>query len=223
MPETSTRFRVLIASPGDCQEERVALADALTRWNDVYGSRSGLELQPNLWEEDTQPELGDRPQGMINRQLVDRADILIAVFWKRLGTPTSVAPSGTAEEIHRFLQSGRPALVYFSRRPADLGDVDPRQLVALREYRQQIERIGLVGEFSTVVELREKVQKHMGILIDKLQQSRSSRGASKLSPFERVKVQEDLNATQPSREQLYAVKSPEDADYEIVFDPRDSA
>jgi hypothetical protein len=134
MPESSIRFRVLVASPGDCQEERPAIADALRRWNDIYGSRIGIEVEPNLWEVDSQPELGGHPQGILNRQLVDSADILIAVFWKRLGTPTPVAPSGTAEEINRFIERGRPVLVYFSRRPADVAEIDAEQLGSLRAY-----------------------------------------------------------------------------------------
>jgi hypothetical protein len=33
---------------------------------------------------------------------VESGDILMGVFWTRLGTPTGKAPSGTVEEIEHF-------------------------------------------------------------------------------------------------------------------------
>jgi hypothetical protein len=68
-------------------------------------------LLPVMWERDATPDLGDRPQGIINRQLVDVCDVLIGTFWAKLGTPTSEAESGTAEEIERFIKAGKPVLI----------------------------------------------------------------------------------------------------------------
>jgi hypothetical protein len=61
--------------------------------------------------------MGERPQAIINRQLVDDADLLFAVFSTRLGSPTGVAESGTAEEIERLRGMQKPVLVYFSQAP----------------------------------------------------------------------------------------------------------
>lgn len=223
MPKNSIHFHVLIASPSDCQEERAAIADALKRWNQVYGSLRGVELRPNLWEQDSQPELGERPQGIVNRQLVDSADILIAVFWRRLGTPTSEAISGTVEEIQRFLKRGAPALVYFSRRPTDLADLDTEQLKSLQAYKREIKEQGLTGEFATVAELREKVEVAVGVVVENLLKVKLQQGDSRLSRQELRRVQSEIDAARPLREQLYAAKSREDSDYDVVFDPRDSA
>ena len=52
----------------------------------------------------------------LNDQLVDRCDILVGMFWTKLGTSTGVAASGTVEEIDRFVAAGKPAMLYFSRR-----------------------------------------------------------------------------------------------------------
>ena len=50
------------------------------------------------------PRLGSgRGQGVINEQLVDDADIVLALFDSRLGQATAAAVSGTAEEITRYL------------------------------------------------------------------------------------------------------------------------
>jgi hypothetical protein len=122
----ATIVRVLIASPGDTVNERRVLREAIEDWNSLNGDQ-GVFLQPVMWERDATPELGDRPQGVINRQLVDNADMLIGIFWTRLGTPTSEADSGTVEEIERVAAAGKPVLLYFSKKPVILDSVDPEQ------------------------------------------------------------------------------------------------
>jgi hypothetical protein len=65
------------------------------------------------------PETGVRPQDAINRQLVADCELLLGMFWTKLGTSTDVADSGTVEEIDQFVRTNRPAMLYFSRRPID--------------------------------------------------------------------------------------------------------
>ncbi len=47
--------------------------------------------------------MGDRPQGIINEQLVNNCDIFIGIFWGRLGTRTGKTESGSVEEIEKFI------------------------------------------------------------------------------------------------------------------------
>jgi hypothetical protein len=77
------------------------------------------------------PELGDRPQEIVNRQVVDACDILIGIFWSRLGTPTRISDSGTEEAIERFLNTGRPVMLYFSQAPVNARTVN------LTQYRKR--------------------------------------------------------------------------------------
>ncbi len=88
-----------------------------------------------MWETHAVPTSGVRPQSAINDQLVDRCDILIGMFWTKLGTPTGVAVSGTVEEIDRFVAAGKLAMLYFSRRKAAKGKVDPKQTAKLQKFK----------------------------------------------------------------------------------------
>jgi len=58
--------------------------------------------------------MGDRPQAILNKQLGEISNILIGIFWTRLGTHTGQAESGTVEEIEEFMKAGKPVLLYFS-------------------------------------------------------------------------------------------------------------
>lgn len=156
MTYQATVVRVLIASPGDTVNERRVLREAIEDWNSVNGDQ-GFFLQPLMWERDATPELGDRGQGVINRQLVDKADMLVGIFWTRLGTPTSEADSGTVEEIERVATANKPVLLYFSSKPVVLDSVDPEQYALVRQARERFMAQGLVDQFESEEELHRKV------------------------------------------------------------------
>ena len=92
-------LQVMIASPGDVTEERNAAREEIIGWNYIGSYEKKLVILPVGWETHSSPELGDRPQAIINKQVLDDCDILIGIFWTRLGTPTDLAASGTVEEI----------------------------------------------------------------------------------------------------------------------------
>ncbi|MFI5501702.1 hypothetical protein ACIA5E_21790 [Nocardia asteroides] len=148
-------LKVLIASPGDTTEERAAVADALHGWNGARSEREQVFLFPWLWEKHAVPRLGGSPQSMINAQAVDSADIVIALFDSRLGTATDDAVSGTAEEIKRAHEAGKPVHVWFSQEPLPR-DVDTDQLNRLRQFKAELE--GLLGEYANPADLAYRVR-----------------------------------------------------------------
>jgi hypothetical protein len=107
------------------------------------------------------PEMGDRPQAIINKQLVESCDVLIGAFWTRIGTHTGVAESGTVEEIEEFIKAGKPVLLYFSSAPVVLESVDQDQYRRLTEFRKNVEGRGLVQRYEAVADLREKLARHL--------------------------------------------------------------
>jgi hypothetical protein len=117
MPSNSIRYEVLIASPGDVVGGRDVVDEVIRDWDSSHSRATGISLHSRRWELDAVPELGDRPQSVINKQIVDHADLVIALFSARLGTPTGVAVSGTAEEIERLRSIGKHVMVYFSSAP----------------------------------------------------------------------------------------------------------
>jgi hypothetical protein len=81
------------------------------------------------------PRSGVRPQAAINDELVRISDILVGMFWTKLGTHTGVAESGTVEEIDQFVAAAKPAMLYFSRRPIDPNAINVRQQRRLERSR----------------------------------------------------------------------------------------
>lgn len=151
----------MIASPGDVSEERGIVREVLHDWNDVNGSTARVLLVPVGWDSHSSPELGTRPQELINTRLLKDCDLLIAVFWTRLGTPTGMAPSGTVEEIREHVAAGKPAMVYFSSRPVAPESLDPDQYRKLKDFRSEIEVLGLVETYDDAQDFRRKLSKQV--------------------------------------------------------------
>ncbi|WP_166826450.1 DUF4062 domain-containing protein [Brevibacterium limosum] len=151
-------LRVMIASPADTVEARNAVEAAIYSWNHANAQNKQIILQPWRWETSSVPQLGDHPQSLINAQGVDESDLVFALFGGRLGSPTPGAVSGTVEEIERALEQKKPVHLYFSTAPLP-NDVDTEQLEGLRDFKQQIQAKGLLGEFSNVSQLEHEIWK----------------------------------------------------------------
>ena len=156
MPQPMTGVLVVIASPGDAAEERATVRDTLVDWNISRGRRERVALLPWLWERHVVPRMGDRPQALINSQAVDQADVIVAFFDSRLGSATGVDVSGTAEEINRGIDMGKPVHVYFSEEDLPR-DVDQQQLAALRAFQKELQDRGVLGSYSDPTDLSAQV------------------------------------------------------------------
>jgi hypothetical protein len=150
MPFSSQNYRVLVASPSDLGAERKAVAEAIAEWNALHAEVEEIVLLPVMWETHAMPEAAVRPQRAINRQLVASAEILVGMFWTKLGSPTGVADSGTLEEIDQFVRSGRPAMLYFSKKPAP-PPIDKK----LQKFKAKTYQTALCGTFNSISGLKK--------------------------------------------------------------------
>ncbi|SNT49710.1 protein of unknown function [Tardiphaga sp. OK246] len=161
MSFTANVLRVLIASPSDLAEERKAAIEAVYEWNAQHAFAESTVLLPVAWETHAMPATGVRPQQAINEQLVHSSDILLGMFWTKLGTTTGAAESGTVEEIGKFVADGKPALLYFSNRPIDPNKIDLKQHRRLKAFQAATYTTALVGSFVSPDELKTKASRDL--------------------------------------------------------------
>ena len=174
MPRQATVYRILIASPSDVVQERKAIPEVIHHWNAVNSLRREVILEPVLWETHATPEMGDRPQAIINKQLVSNCDILIGTFWTRIGTHTINAESGTVEEIAEFIKAKKPVLLYISSVPVVPESINTEQYTELLKFVEQYKKEGLISNYESIAELREKLQGHVTKTIDALESGTTS-------------------------------------------------
>ena len=101
------QIRIVVASPNDVIKECEALFSIIDRVNRNTAERLGLILMLGRWETDTYPGFHvDGPQGLVDSILkIEDCDILIGIFWKRFGTPTSDGKTGTEHEFYNAYEA----------------------------------------------------------------------------------------------------------------------
>lgn len=157
----------MIASPGDVEQERRIAREVIHDWNDLHSEQSGIVLLPISWETHSSPEMGEHPQAIINKQVLKDADLLVGIFWTRLGTPTGEAESGTVEEIQEHIKADKPAMIYFSKKPVELDSVDQDQYQKLKAFKESTQETGLYHEYNSLGHFKEDLYRHLVMTINK--------------------------------------------------------
>lgn len=165
MPFPATVFNVLIASPSDVPQERQIIAECLHAWNALHSKDTGKVLLPVMWESHSAPSMADRPQGVLNDQMVRSCDMLIGAFWTRLGSPTGEEMSGTVEEIKWFLKNNKPVMLYFSEAPINPNKIDLSQFQALNQFKQEIMEKGIVGQYSEISDFERRLYSQITVIV----------------------------------------------------------
>ena len=114
----ATVIETFIATPSDIVQERALIRDIINEWNIVNSKTRNVILKDLGWENDIYSSFSDgRPQESINKQILEKSDLLIGVFWTRVGTPTGDYISGSVEEITKHINADKPVLLFFSDMP----------------------------------------------------------------------------------------------------------
>jgi hypothetical protein len=167
MPETVTEITVFIASPGDVAKERRALDVVADEINRTVGSAEGFRLAVKKWETRARPAAG-RPQGVINQQL-GPSDIFVGVMWKRFGTPTGKAGSGTEEEFDEAYaqwkrkRKHKPEILFYFRESKFYPKTaaETRQFAAVQAFREKAQARALTWTYPSAARFPDVVRPHL--------------------------------------------------------------
>jgi hypothetical protein len=206
----------MIASPGDVEVERSIVREVIADWNAANTSVTGKMLQPVGWDTHSAPEMGDRPQSIINKQVLKQSDLLVAVFWTRLGTPTDVAPSGTVEEIGEHVKAGKPAMIYFSNAPVRPDSVDEEQYKALKEFREECKRRGLIETYESQTDFRNKFARHLATTLNSHPYFAGSKKTEVGSDFPELVARKSARPSLTKEAQELLIEASRDASGQIV-------
>lgn len=165
-------IRLFIASPGDVSKERDEACRAVLLWNAANSFSRNTIVEAVRNETHAMSELGGPCQDLINKQLLDRCDFLVAIFHARLGTKTKTDPSGTAQEIREFskLKGLNQVMVFFnddnipSNTAAD-------ELARFRDFRESIQQMGIAVSYPSNEKFAEVFGHQLNLRMNKLIES----------------------------------------------------
>lgn len=161
MPQNIIQYKLLISCPSDIQDEISIIRDVIKQFNEQYTDVLGIEVKEKHWSTDSYSQSGERPQAILNEQIVNDCDAAVAVFWSRFGTPTGRYGSGTEEEIELMLEKGRQVFMYFSEKPLSPELLNAEEQARIKEFRDKYKNRGLYFTYSSDDEFRKMFFAHL--------------------------------------------------------------
>lgn len=155
-------YRIMIGAPSDITAEIQMACDVIRHWNDFNSERDKIVLLPIHWSINSYPLSGNRPQKFLNKQLVEKSDLLICIFGTRIGTPTGKDISGTVEEFHEHVKADKDVMMFFKNTAENVSSLDIQQLQQLNEFKKSIKDFVLWCDY-------QKTEDFKNLLSEKLQ------------------------------------------------------
>lgn len=168
MNKKSKIIKVTLCGPGDVKKELKIAREVIDKWNQANWESTGWGLKDQHWNTDAVPTMAERGQAAINHQLIDDSDIVVAILWTRLGTPTGLAGSGTEEEITRAMAREIRVLPYFSNLEAPADHHDKFQAEKLAAFRSKMMKTALPFTFQSRKQFRELFESHLDAAVKEL-------------------------------------------------------
>ena len=160
-------FRCFIASPGDTSQERDLCDKVIEDINTSMGSYFGFRLETVKWENNVHPAIGSDGQAVINEQIGLDYDIFIGIMYKKFGTPTPRAGSGTEEEFNRAISlhetnSDVEIMFYFNNKASNISEIDATQLFEVKAFKEKVKNAGcLYWDYDGQEEFANYLRKHL--------------------------------------------------------------
>lgn len=167
--QNGTFVRIFIASPGDVYQERDEACRMIHNWNAAHSMSRSVLIEPVRVETHSHAVQGGHPQDLINSQLLDRCDLLVAILWSRLGTPTNSDLSGTVQEIREFSETKGPdrVLIFFCDRALPSSS-DLSQVQAVRDFKDSIKSNGLYAPYTEVAEFGSSFRHQLDLALNRI-------------------------------------------------------
>ncbi|MCH5279183.1 MAG: response regulator [Christensenellaceae bacterium] len=168
MTKSINVYDLLISCPSDVSKFVNLLEKQVNHFNNYFGRANGVIVRCRYWTKDTYSEFGNSPQDLINRQIVDSSDMVVAVFWSRFGTATENYGSGTEEEIERMLSLKKQVFLYFLDKPIPPSKLDHAQYDKIIKFKEKHSNNGVFFTISNEKTLATKFRENMELYFDSI-------------------------------------------------------
>jgi len=165
MARTVTLFKIFVASPSDLKDERTLIEEVIDELNLSTFNNTDIKIELKKWETHANPDIGDYPQQVINRDISDDYDIFIGLLWSKFGTQTRDYGSGTEEEfynaysLHKKLPSSIKIMFYFKQAAIPFEKIDTDSINSIRKFRSKISSEGvLFWDYNTIEEFQKLIR-----------------------------------------------------------------
>lgn len=161
------KLKIFVASPSDVSEERDIVSVVVQELRRTIGDIRNVNLETIRWETHSWPDIGEDTQDVINNQ-IGEYDVFVGIMWKRFGTPTKRAESGTGEEFERayefFKKYKRPKIMFYFRKTPFYPENEDElaQIRKVLRFRKKLSDLGvLFWEYQRPLDFERDVREHL--------------------------------------------------------------
>lgn len=162
MARTALVFDVFLGSTGEASDVRGKIREKLES-KELIDTALIAEISYRVSDgEDVAPQISTDGQAAINEEFVQSADVAIVIIRSRLGTPTSRAESGAAEEaaeiIKRWKRGENCQLMLCFDQQIDGRSLDAKEWERVVAFKTQVRKLGvLTKDFEGADELEQSI------------------------------------------------------------------
>lgn len=160
-----THYYFLLSCPSDVESDINIILEVVNDVNHTIGEANYINIVPLFWKRDAIPSAGDSAQNIINKQVLEEADGVIALFWTKFGTPTDTYGSGTEEKIVRAIEASKDVVLLCSEKQISPKQMDFGQYQKVEAFKKAYH--GLFASYSTEAGLKEQLRRILTDLIFK--------------------------------------------------------
>ncbi|KAA6332698.1 hypothetical protein EZS27_018822 [termite gut metagenome] len=140
-------YKCFIASPNDTIKEREICDNVFDEINKNLGYIYNFRIESLKWENDVRPSFGKDSQDVINEQIGNDYDIFVGIMYKKFGSPTTNADSGTEEEFNNAYSRYEKKdiieiMLYFNNKPTNLNEIDPKEWEKVKSFKLKVAKLG---------------------------------------------------------------------------------
>jgi nucleoside 2-deoxyribosyltransferase len=151
----------MISCPSDVKTEVEIIERVVANINDSIGLSMDIFIKTLHWSKNVMPEAGDYPQSIINKQILDKSDAIVAIFGNKVGSPTNNYDSGTIEEIEKMIEKGKQVFIYFSDKPVRKSEIDMKSERKIQNFKKKYQDRGIYAIYNSDEEFNNIVSKHL--------------------------------------------------------------
>ena len=173
--EDTRIIKCFIGSPGDTTVERGLCDKVIKEINESRGQFEGFRLETLKWEDNTHPAIGRDGQDVINGQIGLDYDIFIGIMFKKFGTATLRAGSGTEEEFDRALSLHKrnkdvQIMFYFNIQSVKLDEINVEDLAKVNEFKKKVRGKGkkegcFTWDYDGPTDFETQLRRHLNLYI----------------------------------------------------------
>ena len=160
MKSNMKELQILISAPSDVKKEIDIAIKIIENFNVTTGRVNNITLIPIHWQRDSFHEEDESAQKLLNQQIYDDSDIVLAIYKTKFTSQSGLWDSGT-EEIERILEDKKPIFLYFSTMPFDFSKVDIEQHQKIRKFKNDYQSRRIYHIYDSLEKFEREFSNHL--------------------------------------------------------------